>query len=73
MEACNWEKSPRGWPVDGPPERLPVQGLRHRIAGLDALVDELVRRKAEVPDDEVDEVVQELRAVLEDLEAAFGD
>lgn len=56
-----------------------LQGLRHRIAGVDAVADELVRRLHEV--DEVDEedaeqaeaVLEALRAVLEQLEGAFGE
>lgn len=45
-----------------------VQGVRHRIAGLDAMADELVRRKDE---DDAAAMLEGLRAVLEELEAAF--
>lgn len=48
-----------------------VQGVRHRIAGLDALADELVRRKDEVDEDDAATMLEGLRAVLEELEAAF--
>lgn len=49
-----------------------VQGLRHRIAGVDAVADELVRRKAEVEQEQAAAVIEALRAVLEELEGAFG-
>ncbi|MCX4241839.1 DUF3102 domain-containing protein [Paraliomyxa miuraensis] len=45
-----------------------VQGARHRIAGLDAMADELVRRKDE---DDAAKMLEGLRAVLAELEAAF--
>lgn len=48
-----------------------VQGVRHRIAGLDAVADELVRRKREVDDEQADAVLEALRSVLAELEAAF--
>lgn len=50
-----------------------VQGLRHRIAGVDAVADELVRRHEEVDAEQADAVMQALRAVLEQLEGAFGE
>lgn len=50
-----------------------VQGLRHRIAGVDAVADELVRRYEEVDAEQADAVMQALRAVLEQLEGAFGE
>jgi hypothetical protein len=49
-----------------------VQGLRHRIAGIDAVADELVQRKDEVDGEQAAEVLEALRAVLEELEGAFG-
>lgn len=49
-----------------------VQGLRHRIAGMDAVADELVRRRDEVEEEQASAVLEALRAVLEELEAAFG-
>jgi len=49
-----------------------VQGFRHRIAGLDAVADELVRRKDEIDDELAGAVLDELRAVLGELEAALG-
>lgn len=48
-----------------------VQGLRHRIAGVDAVADELVRRKDEVDDEQASVLLEALRAVLAELEAAF--
>jgi hypothetical protein len=48
-----------------------VQGARHRIAGLDAVADELVRRKEEIDDEQASALVEELRAVLEELVAAL--
>jgi hypothetical protein len=50
-----------------------VQGLKHRIAGLDTVADELVRRHDEVDAEEADAIVQAVRAVLEQLEATFGE
>lgn len=53
-----------------------VQGLRHRIAGVDAVAEEMVRRKDEVDEELVETVetmMEELRAVLEELEGAFGE
>lgn len=53
-----------------------VQGLRHRIAGVDAVADELVRRRDEVDEALVEQaatLLEELRAVLEALEGAFGE
>ena len=50
-----------------------VQGLRHRIAGVDAVADELVRRKNEVDEEQAAEVLEALREVLAELEAAFGE
>lgn len=49
-----------------------VQGFRHRVAGLDAIADELVRRKDEVDDELAGTVLDELRAVFDELEAALG-
>lgn len=48
-----------------------VQGLRHRIAGVDAVVDEVVRRKDEVDDEQASALVEAVRAVLAELEEAF--
>jgi hypothetical protein len=48
-----------------------VQGMRHRIAGLDAVADELVRRKDEVDEVQAAAVLEALRAVLAELEGAF--
>lgn len=48
-----------------------VQGVRHRIAGLDAVADELVRRKGEVDDDQAAAMLEALRSVLAELESAF--
>ena len=48
-----------------------VQGLRHRIAGVDAVVDEVVRRKDEVDEEQASALLEALRAVLAELEAAF--
>jgi hypothetical protein len=48
-----------------------VQGLRHRIAGVDAVADEVVRRKDEVDDEQASALLEALRAVLAELEAAF--
>lgn len=50
-----------------------VQGLEHRIAGVDAVADELVRRHEEVDAEEAEAVMQALREVLEQLEGAFGE
>ena len=49
-----------------------MQGLRHRIAGVDTVVDELVRRKDEVDAEQAEAVLEALRAVLGELEDAFG-
>lgn len=48
-----------------------VQSVRHRIAGLDAVADELVRRRAEVDAEQASELLAELQAVLEALQGAF--
>lgn len=48
-----------------------VQGLRHRIAGVDAVADELVRRKDEVDEEHADALLEALRAVVAELEEAF--
>jgi hypothetical protein len=48
-----------------------VQGLRHRIAGVDAVADELVRRKDEVGGEQANELLEALRAVVAELEEAF--
>lgn len=53
------------------PTTAVVQGVRHRIAGLDAVADELVRRKREVGEAQADAVLEALRSVLAELEAAF--
>lgn len=63
------------WPVE--PQTPPsgsklVQGIKHRIAGLDAVADELTRRKDEVEEEDAEALVEALRAVLEELEGAFG-
>lgn len=50
-----------------------VQGLRHRIAGVDAVADELVRRRDEVDEEQAEAVLEALRAVLEQLEGVFGE
>lgn len=50
-----------------------VQGIKHRIAGLDAVADELLRRKDEVEEEDAAAMVEALRAVLEELEGAFGE
>ena len=59
----------------GPPKSIGrlLQGLQHRIAGVDAVADELVRRHEEVGEEQADAVMQALRAVLEQLEGAFGE
>jgi hypothetical protein len=44
---------------------------KHRIAGLDAVADELLRRKDEVEEEEAEAVLEALRAVLAELEGAF--
>lgn len=49
-----------------------MQGIKHHIAGLDAVADELLRRKDEVEEEDAEAMVEALRAVLEELEAAFG-
>jgi hypothetical protein len=49
-----------------------VQGLQQRIAGVDAVADELVRRHDEVDAEQADAVMQAMRTVLEQLEATFG-
>ena len=48
-----------------------VQGLRHRIAGVDAVVDEVVRRKDEVDEEQASALLEALRTVLAELEEAF--
>lgn len=48
-----------------------VQGVRHRIAGLDAVTDQLIARKTEVDEEQAATLLAELRAVLEALEGAF--
>ncbi|MCX4243131.1 DUF3102 domain-containing protein [Paraliomyxa miuraensis] len=48
-----------------------VQGLRHRIAGVDAIADELVRRKDEVDEAQATELLDALQTVLDELHAAF--
>jgi hypothetical protein len=50
-----------------------VQGLRHRIAGVDAVADELVRRKDEVDGEQASVLLEALRAVLAELEAVFEE
>ncbi|MCX4239386.1 DUF3102 domain-containing protein [Paraliomyxa miuraensis] len=50
-----------------------VAGLRHRVAGLDVLADELVRRKDEVDPEQVEEVLEGLEEVLEALRGAFEE
>lgn len=56
-----------------------LQGLAHRIAGVDAVADELVRRLDEVGEldegnaEKAEAVLEALRAVVEQLEGAFGE
>jgi hypothetical protein len=50
-----------------------VQGMRHRIAGVDAVADELVRRKDEVDGEQAGVLLEALRAVVAELEGAFEE
>jgi hypothetical protein len=50
-----------------------VQGMRHRIAGVDAVADELVRRRDEVDGEQASVLLAALRAVVAELEAAFEE
>lgn len=58
-------------PAPNKPIARVVQGLRHRIAGVDAVVDEVVRRKDEVDGEQAGALLEALRAVLAELEEAF--
>lgn len=49
-----------------------MQGVRYRIAAIDTLADELVRRRDAVDGEEASAMLEELRAVLAELEGAFG-
>lgn len=48
-----------------------VQGMRHRIAGVDAVADELVRRRDEVDGEQAAALLEALQAVVAELRAAF--
>lgn len=49
-----------------------VQGFRHRVAGLDAVADEIVRRKDEIDEELAGTLVDELMAVVDEIKRAFG-
>ena len=49
-----------------------LQRFRHRVAGLDAMADQLRARAEELDEDDVREVYDEMLAVAEELEVAFG-
>ncbi len=59
-----------------PSPRKPVgkvmQSVRYRIAAIDTLADELVQRRDEVDSEQASAMLAELRAVLAELEGAFG-
>ena len=58
------------------PRRPPIDRvlgrMRHRIAGLEAIADELVRRRAEVDGDEALELRNELVELVEAIDQGFG-
>lgn len=58
-----------------PPALPPATMLRrfsHRVAGLDAMADELRSRSDQLDADDVRDVIEDLRSVADELDAAFG-
>ena len=57
-------------PHDEPPIGKLVQSATHKIAGLQAVVDDLVARADELPAGTADDLAQTLRALADELDAA---
>jgi len=59
-------------PVPKRPIKKLLQSYTYRLAGLDALTDQLIARAREVPPGEASELIAELHGLTESLEAAFA-